>query len=79
MIKEQFYTLIKLCGFKSLREFAKATGILVGNVHSNVTGKFKPSIERMFIYATTLGVSIDTILEIFYKDEMEKMWNAIED
>ena len=73
MIKEQFYALIKACGFSSLREFARATGILVGNIHSNATGKFRPSIDRMFIYANTLGVDIDTILRIFYKEEMDKM------
>lgn len=70
MIKEQFYTLIKACGFKSVREFARASGILVGNIHSNVSGKFRPSVERMFIYANTLGVGVDTILSIFYKEEM---------
>ena len=73
MIKEQFYALIKACGFKSLRKFARSTGIEVGNIHTNVTGKFKPSIERMFIYANTLGVDIDTILRIFYKEEMDRM------
>ena len=73
MIKEQFYTLIKLSGFKSLREFARACEIPVGNIHSNVTGKWRPSIERMFIYASTLGVDIDTILAIFYPSEMSKL------
>ena len=73
MVKEQFYALIKVCGFKSLREFARACEIPVGNVHSNVTGKFRPSVDRMFIYANTLGVDIDTILRIFYKEEMDKM------
>ena len=73
MIKEQFYALIKACGFKSLREFARATGIQVGNVHSNAVGKFRPSIDRMFIYANTLGVDIDTILNIFYAEEMRRM------
>ena len=73
MIKEQFYALIKACGFKSLREFARATGIQVGNVHSNAVGKFRPSIDRMFIYANTLGVDIDTILTIFYAEEMRRM------
>ena len=73
MIKEQFYALIKLSGFKSLREFARACEIPVGNIHSNVTGKFRPSIDRMFKYANTLGVPIDTILSIFYKEEMSRM------
>ena len=73
MIKEQFYTLIKACGFKSLREFARACEIPVGNIHSNVSGRWRPSIDRMFIYANVLGVSIDTILSIFYKEEMSRM------
>lgn len=72
-MKEKFYALIKACGFKSLREFARATGIEVGNVHSNAVGKFRPSIERMFVYANTLGVPIDTVLDIFYAEEMSRM------
>ena len=73
VIKEQFYTLIRTSGFKSLREFARETGIPVGNIHSNVSGRWRPSIDRMFIYANTLGVPIDTILSIFYREEMLKM------
>lgn len=73
MYKEQFYALIKACGFKSIREFSRTCGILIGNIHANASGKFRPSIERMFIYANTLGVDIDTILRIFYKEEMDKM------
>ena len=72
MIKEQFYALIKACGFKGLRDFSRQSGILAGNVYSNVSGKFRPSIERMFIYADTLGVDINTVLWIFYKKEMEE-------
>lgn len=72
LIKEKFYALLKGCGFKSLREFARSCGIPAGNIHSNVTGKWRPSIERMFVYADTLGVDIDTVLEIFYPLEMAK-------
>ena len=70
MIKEQFYTLIKEAGFKSLREFARATGIGVGNIYSNIQGKWRLSIDRAFIFANTLGVPIDTILAIFWREEM---------
>lgn len=71
MIKEQFYALIKACGYKSLREFARKCDIPVGNIHSNLTSRWRPSIERMFIYADNLNVPIDTILDIFYRNEME--------
>ena len=72
LIKEQFYTLIKESGFESLRAFARATGILVGNIYSNIQGRWRPSIERMFIYADTLGVPVSTIIAIFYRDEMKR-------
>ncbi len=70
MIKEQFYALVKACGFKSIREFSRASGVLIGNIHSNVSGRWRPSIERMFVYANTLGVEIDTVIAIFYREEM---------
>lgn len=69
-MKEEFYNLMKSQGFVSLRQFARETGIPVGNVYSNLSGRWKLSIERAFIYATTLGVPIDDVLEIFYEKEM---------
>lgn len=77
MIKEQFYTLIKACGFKSIREFARHCSIPIGNIHSNASGKFRPSVERMFIYAHTLGVEFDVILSIFYRAEMKALEDSI--
>lgn len=77
-MKEKFYELMKAQGFVSLRQFAKATGIQVGNVYSNLCGRWKLSIDRAFIYATTLGVPIDTILEIFYEEEMEENRRSVD-
>lgn len=78
-VRAEFYELLENRGFKSLREFARKADIKVENIHSNLTGQYSLSIGRAFIIATTLGVSIDTILEMFYPEEMEKVWNAIED
>ena len=64
-IKEQFYALIKERGFTGLRAFARATNIQVGNIYSNIDGRFKLSIDRAFIFANTLNVPITDILEIF--------------
>lgn len=72
-IKEQFYTLMRSKGFESLRGFARACDIEVGNVHSNLSGKYKLSIERAFTFAVVLKVPIDTILAIFYPDEMKSL------
>ena len=77
MIKEKFYALLTACGFKSLREFARTTGIGVGNIHSNLTGRYKLSIERAFVFAETLNVSIDDILCIFYPDEMSRLQQEV--
>ena len=74
-MKEQFYTLIKSKGFKSFREFCKACNIGPGNVHSNVEGKFKLSIDRAFTFARVLEVPIDTILAIFYPEQMKELEN----
>lgn len=78
-VREEFYTLIKARGFKSFREFAKATGIEVSNIHSNLTGQFTLSIQRAFIIANTLKVPIDDILSIFYPEEMRENQDAVVD
>ena len=69
-IKEKFYSLLDRRGFEGLRAFSRATGVGVGNIYSNIQGKHKLSLDRAFIFANTLGVPIDTILAIFYKDKM---------
>ena len=77
MIKEKFYELLKKRGFESLRAFARASGVGVGNIYSNLNGTFRLSIDRAFTFANTLGVPIDTILAIFYHDEMVKNFTIV--
>ena len=79
MVKEEFYNLLKECGFKGLRHFARESGVRVGNIYSNISGRYKLSIERAFIFANTLGVPVDVVLGIFHADEMEKNRKAIEE
>jgi len=78
-VREEFYTLMKARGFKSFREFARATGIEVSNIHSNLTGQFTLSIQRAFIIADTLKVPIDNVLSIFYPEEMRSNQDAVAD
>lgn len=70
--KERFYEMIEDAGFKGLRDFARHCGISAGNIHSNISGRYKLSIERAFIFANILGVHIDDVLGIFYPKEMEE-------
>lgn len=72
-IKEQFYGLIKEKGFTGLRDFARASGILASNIYSNLDGTYDLSINRAFVFAKVLKVPIDTILTIFYPDEMKEL------
>lgn len=72
-MKEQFYTLIKSKGFKSFREFCRAAEIGPGNAYTNIDGTFKLSMDRAFTFARVLEVPIDTILAIFYPDEMKAL------
>ena len=71
--KERFYELIKERGFNSFREFCRAAGVGPGNAYSNLADTFELSIGRAFVYAGILQVPIDTILEIFYPDEMRAL------
>lgn len=71
--KEQFYTLIKSKGFSSFREFCKAAGVGPGNAFTNLNDTFELSISRAFVYAGVLKVPVDTILAIFYPEEMKAL------
>lgn len=71
-IKEKFYELIAEAGFKGLRDFSRHCGISAGNIHSNLSGRYKLSIERAFIYADTLKVPIMDIIMLFYPEEVHK-------
>jgi hypothetical protein len=75
-IKEQFYGLIKEKGFTGLRAFARATNIQVGNIYSNIDGRYELGIKRAFIYANALNVPITDILAIFYEDEMAENYKS---
>ena len=68
--KEKFYGMIKEAGFKGLRDFSRACGIQAGNIHSNVVGRYKLSIERAFIFANTLKVPLMDVLLVFYPEEI---------
>ena len=75
MDKELFYDLIKSKGYSSFRAFCREVNIAPGNLHSNLTGRFELSLDRAFLIANTLKVPIDTILAIFYPEEMKALEN----
>lgn len=70
-VKERFINFAKEHGYANLHQVSKATGIESGNLYSNLTGKFDPSIKRLFLIANTLRVPIDDIINIFYETEMQ--------
>ena len=71
-IKEKFYKMIAEAGFTGLRDFSRHCGISAGNICTNLSGKYKVSIERAFIYANTLKVPIMDIIILFYPEEVYK-------
>lgn len=70
-IKERFISFAKEHGYANLHQVSKATGIESGNLYSNLTGKFDPSIKRLFLIANTMRVPIDDVINIFYEKEMK--------
>ena len=79
-VKERFDKLLHLKGYASLYEFCKNNELDYGNMNRRVNGiKQKIEITFAFKLANILEVPIDTIIEIFYPDEMKKNREAIKD
>ena len=70
MKKKRFNELLQKNGFRSIHMFAKAGGMDAPNLYTNLNGKSTLGITRAFLYANTLGVPIDEILEIFWPEQM---------
>ena len=71
MKRNEFIKLLHNNGFSSINRFAKACGMDAPNVYSNLSDRCSLGINRAFLYANTLGVPVDRILEIFLPDQME--------
>lgn len=71
-VTKEFNDLLKRNGYKSVLAFCKDAGIDRANLDKNIKGVFKLSLDRAFIIANVLSVSIDEVLWIFYRDEMEQ-------
>lgn len=57
--------------YPSMRAFCKAANINAANLASNLTNKYKMSMERMFSCANALRIPIEQMIIWFWKDEYE--------
>lgn len=60
-------------GFSSVAKFAEACGIKPQQIFNHIRGNFKPSIDAMFTYAKVLGVSVDEIMNFWYKEDFDEL------
>lgn len=70
MSKTKFTQLLQVKGYDTIAEFARDCGVQPQTVFVHVRDQYKPDIRRMFLYADVLEVSIDSLLEIFYPEEL---------
>lgn len=66
--REELQKLMNAYGYKSIRKLCREVGITAPNLYSNLTGKYKISIERMFKIANTLGCDVADVIKVFYSD-----------
>ena len=66
--REELQSLMEVYGYKSIRKLCREVGITAPNRYSNLTGKYKISMERMFKIANVLGCDVVEIIQIFYSD-----------
>lgn len=78
--KERFDNLLHKQGYASLYAFCKDNNLDYGNMNRRVNGVTqKIEIAFAFKIADILRVPIDTLLDIFYPEEMKKNRAAIKD
>ena len=70
--KSKFLDMISERGYNSVEEFAKDCKLGTQSVFLHIRGQYKPSLTKMFIYANTLKVPVDSIIKLFYPKERKK-------
>ena len=65
---EMFRECLTEKGFTSISAFARACGLDPANVCNSLHGNTGVSMDALFLYANTLHVSIDRMINIFYYD-----------
>lgn len=66
--REELQRLMEVYGYKSIRKLCREVGITAPNLYSNLTGKYKISMERMFKIANVLGCDVVDVIQVFYSD-----------
>lgn len=70
--KSKFLELISNAGYESVEQFSQACNLQTTSVFLHIRGKYRPSLDRIFIYARVLDTDIDTIIRCFYEKEMKE-------
>lgn len=81
MSKTKFTQLLQVKGYDTIADFARDCDVTPQTIFVHVRDQYKPDIKRMFLYADVLEVPIDSILEIFYSEELshnEAICNEVE-
>ena len=75
--KDKLVELISSAGYTSVRQFCDDVGVDQSNLYTNLDGKWKMSLKRMFKIANHLGVPILEIIDIFYPEELAENQNLL--
>lgn len=71
-IKDELEKLVKEKGYASLNAFCVENGLNTANVYTNLRSTWGLSIKRAFAIANGLGVPVEQILEMFYKEQFKE-------
>lgn len=71
-IKMELEKLVKSRGYASLNAFSSDCGINTSNLYTNLRSKWGLSMKRAFLLSNKLGVPVEQILEIFYKEQFDE-------
>jgi len=75
---EALTLILKKHGYRSVNQFCVDNKIPQTNMSKRLRGTQKVELPLLFSWATMLHEPVDTLIEIFYPEEMEANRNSIE-
>ena len=78
--KEKFVAILNKRGYKSVNNFCIENNLKQTNVNKRLKNEsIRVDIDNLFLWAAILHEPIETMLEIFYPDDMELNRSLVEE
>lgn len=77
--KDKFIELLNKHGYKSVNSFCVENNLTQTNVNKRLKNEsIRVDIDNLFLFANILHEPIETMIEIFYPDDLKKNHSLVE-